>query len=42
MATKDEKRKLLGQILLEKSLVNEDQLKEALDAQKINGASERI
>ncbi len=37
MATKDEKRKLLGQILLEKNLVNEDQLKEALDAQKISG-----
>ncbi len=37
MATKDEKRKLLGQILLEKNLVSEDQLKEALDTQKING-----
>jgi type IV pilus assembly protein PilB len=37
MATKEEKRKLLGQILLEKNLVSEDQLKEALDVQEING-----
>jgi type IV pilus assembly protein PilB len=37
MATKEEKRKLLGQVLLEKNLVSEDHLKEALDVQKING-----
>jgi len=37
MATKEEKRKLLGQVLLEKNLVSEDQLKEALDVQEING-----
>jgi len=37
MATKEDKRKLFGQILLEKKLVNEDQIKEALEIQKING-----
>lgn len=37
MATKEEKRKLFGQILLEKKLVNEDQIKEALEVQEING-----
>ncbi len=41
MATKENKRKLFGQILLEKQLVNEDQLKEALEIQKINGKSLR-
>ncbi len=37
MATKENKRKLFGQILVEKQLVNEDQIKEALEIQKING-----
>ena len=37
MATKEEKRKLLGQLLLEKELVTEDQIKEALDIQEISG-----
>ncbi|MGR3303815.1 MAG: GspE/PulE family protein [Candidatus Scalindua sp.] len=37
MATKEEKKKLLGQVLLEKNLVSEDQLNEALDVQEING-----
>ena len=37
MATKEEKKKLLGQVLLEKNLVNENQLKEALNVQEING-----
>ena len=37
MTTKEEKRKLLGQILLERNLVSEEHLKEALDVQKING-----
>lgn len=37
MATKEEKKKLLGQVLLEKNLVSEDQLKEALGVQEING-----
>jgi type IV pilus assembly protein PilB len=37
MATKEDKRKLLGQILLEKKLVNEDQIKNALEIQEING-----
>lgn len=37
MATKEEKKKLLGQVLLERDLVNEEQLKEALDVQEING-----
>jgi len=37
MATTEEKKKLLGQVLLEKTLVNEDQLKAALDVQEING-----
>lgn len=37
MTTKEEKKKLLGQILLGKNLVSEEQLKEALDVQEING-----
>ena len=37
MATKEDKRKLFGQILLEKNLVSEDQIKEALEIQEING-----
>ncbi|MFQ5715051.1 MAG: GspE/PulE family protein [Candidatus Scalinduaceae bacterium] len=34
---KEIQRKLLGQILVERKLVNESQLKEAFDVQKING-----
>ncbi len=41
MATKENRRKLFGQILLEKQLINEDQLKEALEIQKINGKALR-
>jgi type IV pilus assembly protein PilB len=41
MATKENKRKLFGQILVEKQLVNEDQIKEALEIQKINGKALR-
>jgi len=37
MATKEEKKKLLGQVLLERDLVSEEQLKEALNVQEING-----
>ena len=37
MATKEDKRKLFGQILLEKNLVSKDQIKEALEIQEING-----
>lgn len=37
MATKEDKRKLFGQILLERKLVSEDQIKEALEIQEING-----
>ncbi len=37
MTTTEDKRKLFGQILLEKELVSEDQIKEALEIQKING-----
>ncbi len=37
MTTKEDKRKLFGQILLEKKLVSEGQIKEALEIQKING-----
>ena len=37
MATKEDKRKLFGQILLEKKLVSKDQIKEALELQDING-----
>ena len=37
MATKEYKRKLFGQILLEKKLVNKDQVTEALEIQDING-----
>ncbi|MHC4321426.1 MAG: GspE/PulE family protein [Planctomycetota bacterium] len=37
MATKEDKIKLFGQILLEKKLVSEYQIKEALEIQKING-----
>jgi type IV pilus assembly protein PilB len=37
MRKKEDKRKLFGQILLEKKLVSEDQIKEALEIQKING-----
>lgn len=37
MTTKEDKRKLFGQILLERKLVSEDQIKEALEIQKING-----
>ncbi len=34
---KEIQRKLLGQILVERKLVNESQLKEAFEVQKING-----
>ncbi|MCP4252908.1 MAG: Flp pilus assembly complex ATPase component [Candidatus Scalindua sp.] len=37
MTTKEDKKKLFGQILLEKRLVSEDQIKEALEIQEING-----
>jgi len=37
MATKEDKRKLFGQILLEKRLVSKDQVTEALEIQDING-----
>ena len=37
MATKENKRKLFGQILLEKRLVSKDQVTEALEIQDING-----
>lgn len=37
MATQEEKKILFGQILLEKKLINEDQIKDALDIQEING-----
>lgn len=37
MTTSEDKRKLFGQILLEKNLVSEDQIKDALEIQKING-----
>jgi type IV pilus assembly protein PilB len=37
MATKEDKRKLFGQILLEKKLISEDQIKEALEVQEVNG-----
>ena len=37
MATKEDKRKLFGQILLEKKLISEDQIKEALEIQDVNG-----
>ena len=37
MATKEDKRKLFGQILLEKELVSKEQIKEALEIQDING-----
>jgi len=37
MATKEDKRKLFGQILLEKRLVSKDQIDEALEIQEING-----
>jgi signal transduction histidine kinase/putative methionine-R-sulfoxide reductase with GAF domain len=37
MIIKEEKRKKLGQLLLEKKLVNESQIKEALEVQKTNG-----
>ena len=37
MATKEDKRKLFGQILLEKKLVSKDQIMEALEIQDING-----
>ncbi len=35
--TKEIQKKLFGQILLERKVVNESQLKEAIDVQKING-----
>ena len=37
MATKEDKRKLFGQILLEKKLISEGQIKKALEIQEING-----
>ncbi len=37
MATNDDRRVLFGQILLEKELISEDQIKKALDIQEING-----
>lgn len=37
MATKEVQRKLFGQILKEKKLINEEQLQEALEMQKVNG-----
>jgi type IV pilus assembly protein PilB len=37
MATKEDKRKLFGQILLEKRVVSKDQVREALEIQDING-----
>ena len=37
MATKEDKRKLFGQILLEKKLVSKDQVTKALEIQDING-----
>ena len=37
MATQEEKKILFGQILLEKKLINEDQIKDALDIQEISG-----
>jgi len=37
MATKEDKRKLFGQILLEKRVVSKDQVTEALEIQDING-----
>lgn len=37
MATQEEKKILFGQILLEKKLINEEQIKDALDIQEING-----
>ena len=37
MATKEDKRKLFGQILLEKKLVSKDQINKALETQDING-----
>jgi len=37
MATKEDKKKLFGQILLEKKLVSKDQINDALEIQEING-----
>lgn len=37
MATQEEKKILFGQILLDKKLINEEQIKDALDIQEING-----
>ena len=37
MTTKEDKKKLFGQILLEKKLVSKDQIKDALEIQEING-----
>ena len=37
MSTKEDKKKLFGQILLEKKLVSKDQIMEALEIQDING-----
>ena len=37
MNNKEEKRGMLGQLLLEKKIVNESQIKEALEIQKTNG-----
>ncbi len=39
MATKEDKRELFGQILLEKRVVSKDQINEALEIQVINGKS---
>ncbi len=37
MVTKEIQRKLFGQILLERKIINEKQLNESLELQKING-----
>jgi len=37
MATKEDKKKLFGQVLLDRKLVSEDQIKKALEIQDING-----
>ncbi len=37
MNIKEEKREMLGQLLLEKKVVNESQIQEALGIQKTNG-----
>ena len=37
MNIQEEKREMLGQLLLEKKIVNESQIKDALEIQKTNG-----